>query len=235
MTGRWLLAVALLTCACADKAPPEDLAKLSRPKQILELRASAAQAGDAKQIWQKLGEVAMDEGEAQTAIEAFQKSGDAAQEKAARLWMEPDSFPAPPTGSAPDLLASATSVQLAIDSTFAVRANVIAKLNQAGRLFFAANDRQSAGTCVTRAQPLVAAIMKTVHPSLYAFHLAADHEALYGDMLFANRHWGDARALYQNNVLRFKNWNPPNDYTRRRLSEAQAKVLLCEKKMIPTR
>ncbi len=86
---------------------------------------------------------------------------------------------------------------------------------------------------MTRTVPQVNAILKTVHPSLYAFHLAADHDDLYGDMLFGNRHWGQARDFYQKNVIRFKNWDPPTDYTRKRLAQAQEKVKACEKKMLP--
>jgi tetratricopeptide (TPR) repeat protein len=227
-----LLPLLLLFTGCSNNAPPADLEKLSRPKQILELRAAALKSG-AKEVWQKLGDVAMEEGDAQAALEAYRKSGDAAQEKSVKAWMDPALFPPAPTGAPADLYASAVSVPLAIDSTFAVRANVIGKLNQAGRLFFEAGDRKSAGECVTRAQPLVAAIMKITHPSLYAFHLASDHDDLYGDMLFANRHWGDAREFYQNSVIRFKNWDPPNDYTRKRLQQAKNKVLACEKKMFP--
>lgn len=227
-----LVGIVVMLCGCTDSAVSVDLAKLSRPRQILELRASIAKAGS-RELWNKLGEVALEEGDAVTAIEAFQKSGDAAQEKLARAWMDPGAFPVAPTGTAAELYASAASVQLAIDSTFLVRANVIGKLTRAGRLFLEAGDRKSAGECVQRAQPLVVAILKTTHPSLLAYHLAADHDDLYGDMLFGNRHWGDARGMYQNNVMRFKAWDPPNEYTRKRLEQARVKVLACEKKMIP--
>ncbi len=216
--------------ACAEA--PVDLSKFSRPRQIVELRAAATRSASTE-TWKKLGEVAMEEGDAVTAIEAFGKAGDSAQIATARVWIEPAAFPALPEGSAADLFASAASVPLAIDSTFAVRAIVISKLNRAGRLFLDAGDRNAAGECVTRALPQVTTILKTVRPSLYAFHLAADHDELYGDMLFGNRHWGEARNLYQNNVVRFKNWDPPNDYTRKRLAQAQEKVKACEKKMIP--
>lgn len=224
-----LLSFVLLT-GCSD--PPVDLSKLSRPKQLVELRAAAAKSAS-PEAWTKLAEVAMEEGDAVTAIEAFGKAGDSVQAKAAQNLTDPSTFPAQPEGSAADLFASAASVPLAIDSTFAVRAIVISKLNRAGRLFLDAGDRNAAGECVTRALPQVTTIMKTVRPSLYAFHLAADHDDLYGDMLFGNRHWGEARNLYQNNLVRFKNWDPPNDYTRQRLAQAQEKVKACEKKMIP--
>jgi tetratricopeptide (TPR) repeat protein len=227
---RFAVAALLLLTACGEA--PVDLSKLSRPKQIAELRAMAAKSPSAD-TWKKLGEVAMDEGDALTAIEAYGKAGDAAQVKAAQNWMDPAAFPAMAEGTAPDLFAAATSVPLAIDSTFTVRAIVISKLNRAGRLFLDAGDRNAAGQCVTRAVPQVAAILKTVRPSLYAFHLAADHDDLYGDMLFGNRHWGEARDFYQKNVIRFKNWDPPTDYTRKRLAQAQEKVKACEKKMIP--
>jgi hypothetical protein len=225
------LALSLLL-GCSDSAPPADLDKLSRPKQIVELRAMTAKS-PSPGLWKKLGEVAMDEGEASTAIEAFGKLGDAAQLKAAQSWMDPTAFPPEPEGTAPDLVAAAASIPMAIDSTFTVRAAVIARLNRAGRLFLDAGDRKSAGECVTRAVPQVMQILKAVRPSLYAFHLAADHDDLYGDMLAGNRHWGDARDMYQKNVIRFKNWDPPSEYSRKRLQQAQAKVAACEKKMMP--
>lgn len=221
-----------LLAGCSDNAPPADLAKLTRPKQIVELRALAAKS-QSPEIWKRLGEVAMEEGEAATALESFGKLGDTAQMKAAQAWMDPSAFPAEPEGAAPDLVASAASIPLAIDSTFAVRAAVISRLNRAGRLFLDAGDRKSAGECVTRAAPQVMQILKAVRPSLYAFHLAADHDELYGDMLFGNRHWGDARDMYQKNAIRFKNWDPASDYSRKRLAQAQAKVAACENKMMP--
>ncbi len=197
-----------------------------------KLRGLIAQNPTSKDLQQKLGEVALEEGDAITAIDAFHASGDAKGEAVAKLWMDPDKFTVPP-GAAPELFAAATSVQLSIDSSFATRADVLAKLTRAGRLYFDAGNREAAGQCIQRAQPLVMAILKVSQPSLLAFHLAADHDDLYGDMLAGNRHWGDARALYQNNVMRFKNWNPASDYTRKRLDEARKKVAACEKKMMP--
>lgn len=223
--------VALLLAGCGGDTA-QDLTKLNRAQRIQKLRALIAQSPSDKTLQQQLGETALEEGDAQTAIDAFRATGDAKGESVAQLWMDPSKFTVP-QGDARELFAAATSVQLSVDSSFATRADVIAKLTRAGRLFFTAGDRESAGTCVTRAQPLVAAILKVSRPSLYAYHLAADHDELYGDMLAGNRHWGDARALYQNNVMRFRDWNPSSPYTKQRLEEARKKVDFCEKKMMP--
>lgn len=230
-----LLAAVLLASGCGGgggTGSTEDLAKLSRGQQIQKLRVMIAQNPTNKDLQQKLGELALEEGDAQAAMDALHATGDAKGEAVAKMWMDPAQFQVP-QGTAQELLAAATSVQLAIDSSFATRADVVAKLTRAGRLFFEAGDRENAGACVQRAQPIVMQILKTPRPSLLAYHLAADHDELYGDMLAGNRHWGDARALYQNNVMRFRNWNPPSDYTRKRLEEARRKVAFCEKKMMP--
>lgn len=230
-----VLAVALLTgCGGGSGIPSStaELEKLGRAQQIQKLRVMIAKNPNAKDLQQKLGELALEEGDAQTAMDAFRASGDAKGESVAQLWMDPAKFTVPP-GSAAELLAAATGVQLAADSSFATRADVVSKLTRAGRLFFEAGDRENAGVCVQRAQPIVLQILRVPRPSLFAYHLAADHDELYGDMLAGNRHWGDARALYQNNVMRFRDWNPASDYTRRRLDEARRKVAFCEKKMMP--
>jgi tetratricopeptide (TPR) repeat protein len=228
------LAGLVTLCGCTGESggSGEDLSKLSRVRQMQALRTSLAKNPGSKELNQKLGEIALEEGDSRTAIEAFEKSGDTKGVSVARLWMDPANFTVPP-GTAPELFAAASSVPLAIDSSFATRADILAKLNRAGRLFFEAGDRDSAGKCIQKATPQVNAILQVPQPSLLAYHLAADHDELYGDMLFGNRHWGDARNLYQNNVMRFKNWNPPNDYTRKRLELARKKVLDCEKKMMP--
>jgi len=221
----------LLLAGCSPPAP--DLAKMTRAQRIQKLRTMIAQNPNDRNLQQQLGEAALEEGDAQTAIDAFRATGDTKGESVAKLWMDPANFATPPPGTPQELLAAATSVQLAIDSSFATRADVLSKLNRAGRLFFEAGDRESAGNCIQRAQPIVSAILKVSRPSLYAYHLASDHDELYGDMLAGNRHWGDARALYQNNVMRFRDWNPSSDYTKRRLEAARKKVAFCEKKMMP--
>jgi hypothetical protein len=227
------LAIALTLGGCGgDTGGSDDRTTRSRVRQMQDLRASLTKDPSSKELNQKLGELALEEGDSFTAIAAFEKSDDTKGASVAKLWLDPANFTVPP-GTAPELFAAALSVPLAIDSSFATRADVLAKLNRAGRLFFEAGDRESASKCIQKATPQVNIILQVPRPSLLAYHLSADHDELYGDMLFGNRHWGDARNLYQNNFMRFLNWNPPNDYTRKRREEARKKVQACEKKMLP--
>ena len=228
-----LLSLLTLATSGCSSSSTEDLSKLTRPQKIQKLRAQLRLQPDAKAVWADLASTAFDEGDALTAIEALEKSqSDPVKLDTAKSWMDPARFPQP-LGDAAALYSEAVRIQLTADAPFATRVEVMSRLNRAGRLFFDAGNRDAANECIQRMQGSMKAILATARPSLLAYHLAADHDELYGDMLAGNRHWGNAREFYQNNVMRFKAWDPPNDYTRRRLSEARAKVAQCEKKMMP--
>ena len=70
-----------------------------------------------------------------------------------------------------------------------------------------------------------------LHPTLEATIAAADLDALYARMLFANRHYEWAQFLYQKNVARWKYRKPPTPDTERRQKEAEAQVEECVKAM----
>lgn len=222
----------LLLAACGGDSSSNELRGLSRPQRLQQLKKLAAENPGSKELQQQLGDTALEEGDAKAALAAFEKTGDAKGAAVARLWTDPAQFPTP-QGSAQELYAAAMATQLSVDSPFSVRANMLNQLNRAGRLFFEAGNMDAAGNCVQRAKPIVAVLLQLPEPSLYAMHLAADYDNLYGDMLFRNHHWGNAREFFQNNVMRFRNWNPPNDYTKQRVEEARRKVAECEKKMLP--
>lgn len=231
LCGAVVLALVLLT-GCGGNSETAELQGLPRPQRLQQLKKLAAQNPTSKELQQQLGDTALEEGDAKAALAAFEKSGDAKGAAVAKLWTDPAQFPAP-QGSAQELYAAAMATQLSVDSPYSVRANMLNQLNRAGRLFFEAGNLEAAGACVQRAKPIVAVLLQLPEPSLYTMHLAAEYDNLYGDMLFRNRHWGNAREFFQNNVMRFRNWNPPNDYTKQRLDEARRKVAECEKKMLP--
>ncbi|BDC52662.1 hypothetical protein F183_A49770 [Bryobacterales bacterium F-183] len=232
MRAAFVLAFLVLLAGCGSGSGTEDLQGLPRPQRLQQLKKLAAQNPGSKEVQQQLGDTALEEGDAKAALAAFEKTGDAKGAAVAKLWTDPAQFPTP-QGSPQELYAAAMATQLAVDSPFSVRSNMLNQLNRAGRLFFDAGNLEAAGACVQRAKPIVAVLLQLPEPSLYAMHLAAEYDNLYGDMLFKNRHWGNAREFFQNNVMRFRSWDPPNEYTKGRLEEARRKVAECEKRMLP--
>jgi predicted Zn-dependent protease len=108
MTRQFVPISLLLLTACSEPAP--DLAKLNRAQRIQRLRTLIAQNPNDKTLQQQLGETALEEGDAQTAIDAFRATGDTKGESVARFWMDSANFATPP-GTAQELLAAATSVR----------------------------------------------------------------------------------------------------------------------------
>lgn len=227
-----LFALCVVLSGCGSSSEISELQGLPRPQRLQKLKKLAAQSPASKELQQQLGDTALEEGDAKAALAAYAVSGDEKGAAVAKLWTDPAQFPTP-QGTAQELYAAAMATQLSVDSPYSVRANMLNQLNRAGRLFFEAGNMEAAGACVQRAKPIVALLLQLPEPALYTLHLAADYDNLYGDMLFRNRHWGNAREFFQNNVMRFRNWNPPNDYTKQRLDEARRKVAECEKKMLP--
>jgi hypothetical protein len=60
---------------------------------------------------------------------------------------------------------------------------------------------------------------------------ASDLDDLYARMLLANHREGWARLFYQKNVTRWKTWKPPTDETARRLKQAQAGIVECDRRL----
>ena len=88
-----------------------------------------------------------------------------------------------------------------------------------------------ASSLILQAEPQASQLLAVLHPTLEATIAAADLDALYARMLFANRHYEWAQFLYQKNVARWKYWKPPTPDTERRQKEAEAQVEECVKAM----
>jgi tetratricopeptide (TPR) repeat protein len=100
---------------------------------------------------------------------------------------------------------------------------------QKGREAFAQGRRDEAAGIVTRTQAVTRELLQLPRPPIVALHAATEADLLYGDMLRANRHWADARFLYQKNVNRWKSWSPASGYSKQRVDQALAAVAECDR------
>ncbi|MBC7925122.1 MAG: hypothetical protein H7039_05645 [Bryobacteraceae bacterium] len=80
-------------------------------------------------------------------------------------------------------------------------------------------------------QPLVSLLLSVPYPAVAAAEAVSDHEDLYGRMLLRNKHYGDARFLFQKTMVRWLSWKPETEETRRRLAKAQAWILECDRNL----
>lgn len=101
-------------------------------------------------------------------------------------------------------------------------------LNTEARQHYAAGRRKEAAALVNEGEEYSKQLLAANRPSLSAMEAVSDRDALYADMLFANRHFGHARQMYQRNVARWKHWRPQTDASRQRLADAEAAISRCD-------
>ena len=89
--------------------------------------------------------------------------------------------------------------------------------------------RDEAAALISKGQPMIAELLAAPRPSVEAMQAVSDLDDLYGQMLVGNRHYGEARMLFQKNVARWKNWKPVSEDTARRLKQAEERVAECDK------
>lgn len=107
----------------------------------------------------------------------------------------------------------------------------LAGLNRSATAFLAKNDRSEAGALIERGAPFARQLLSVPQPSLAALEAVSDRDQMYAEMLMANQHWVDARQMLIKNVLRWRNWQPQTDDTKRRLDAAQRAVAECDRRM----
>ena len=103
-----------------------------------------------------------------------------------------------------------------------------ATAREAERLFTAGKANE-AGALVQKGEDLASKVIGVPRPSLAATEAAADIDHLYGRMLASNHKYGWGRLQFQKNLTRWKYWKPATDETQRRLRQAQAAILDCDR------
>lgn len=107
-------------------------------------------------------------------------------------------------------------------------------LNREAAAEFTGGRRDAAAALVTKGQPLQARLLGVPHPTLAAVEAASDLDHLYGRLLLANGHTGWARLVFQKNLVRWKNWQPPSESARTRLAQARADIAACDRQLAAT-
>lgn len=105
----------------------------------------------------------------------------------------------------------------------------VTQLNRDAEAAFKAGKGDQAAALIQKAQPLIASLLTTPHPSLEAAQAAGDLDDLYGRMLLSNRHYGWARLQFQKNLSRWKHWTPQTPETERRYKQALDEIAECDK------
>ncbi len=107
-----------------------------------------------------------------------------------------------------------------------------AAMNRQAESAYKTGDADKAAALILQGEPLVARLLSVSHPTLEAAQAAGDLDHLYGRMLLGNRHYGEARLLFQKNLARWRNWNPQNEDTRRRFLQAKDAIAECDRHIV---
>lgn len=105
----------------------------------------------------------------------------------------------------------------------------VAAINREAVSDFEAGKQDDAAKLIQQAEPLVKRLLSVQHPNLAANEVASDRVQLYGRMLLSNRHYAWARLMFQENLSRWKHWEPQTPDTLRRYKEAEAAIIECDK------
>ena len=105
----------------------------------------------------------------------------------------------------------------------------LAKMNREAEQFFQNGQRDQAGALVEKGQPLMKRLLSVSHPTLAAEEAASDLDDLYARMLLYNHHYGWARLRYQENLSRWKHWQPQTAETARRYKQADSGIAECDR------
>lgn len=94
-------------------------------------------------------------------------------------------------------------------------------------------DRQDAAAKVIADAELIANQIQSVpEPDLPALEALTDLDDLYGRMLLKNRHYGEARLLFQKNLARWKFSKVSPEESARRLKQANDEIAECDKHIL---
>ncbi|HTP89420.1 MAG TPA: hypothetical protein VMJ34_20865 [Bryobacteraceae bacterium] len=105
----------------------------------------------------------------------------------------------------------------------------LAGLNRDAEQALASGHSDAAAAAVVSGQDLEKRLLSVRQPTLAATEAVTDLDRLYGRMLFANRHYGWARIMFQKNLARWKYWRPESPESARRLQQAKDDIAECDK------
>jgi hypothetical protein len=104
--------------------------------------------------------------------------------------------------------------------------------NQEAEKNFSSGKKDAAGKLVVGGEALASRLLAVPEPTVAAAEAASDVDDLYGRMLLSNRHYGDARLLFQKNLSRWRHWQPQTPETARRLQQAVAAIAECDRHIV---
>ena len=105
-------------------------------------------------------------------------------------------------------------------------------LNREAEKDFISGKKEEAGKLVVDGEALASRLLVVPEPTVAAAEAASDVDDLYGRMLLSNRHFGDARLLFQKNLSRWRHWQPQTAETARRLQQAVAAIAECDRHIV---
>jgi hypothetical protein len=109
---------------------------------------------------------------------------------------------------------------------------LVASMNREAETDFAQGKKDAAAALIVKGEPLVKRLLAVPQPTVAAAEAASDLDDLYGRMLLSNRHYGDARLLFQKNLSRWKHWQPQTPETGRRFEQAAAAIAECDRRIV---
>jgi hypothetical protein len=112
---------------------------------------------------------------------------------------------------------------------YAQTAAEVTAMNREAERAYKSGEADKAAELIVKGEPLVARLLAVSHPTLGAARAAGDLDHLYGRMLLGNRHYGEARLLFQKNLARWKNWSPQSEETKRRYQQAKEAIAECDR------
>lgn len=92
-------------------------------------------------------------------------------------------------------------------------------------------EKPLAAAALKQAQPLTKQLLDARRPPREVFEAVSDFDQLYAAVLLSNGHTAWARQIYMTNVVRWRNWKPETEDTRRRRREAELGVAEADKKL----
>jgi hypothetical protein len=110
--------------------------------------------------------------------------------------------------------------------------HLLASMNREAEADFAQGKKDAAAELIVKGEPMVGRLLAVPQPTVAAAEAASDLDDLYGRMLLSNRHYGDARLLFQKNLSRWKHWQPQTPETARRLQQAVAAIAECDRHIV---
>ena len=118
------------------------------------------------------------------------------------------------------------------EAWYAQTVEQVAAMTREAERDFANGKSDEASTLIVKGEALVRRVLAAPRPTVAAAEAASDLDHLYGRMLLSNRHYGEARLLFQKNLSRWRHWQPQTPETARRFEQAQAAITECDRHIV---